>query len=183
MFSFHILEGKDINEVYRSLEWIGMNYPVAPSLFCRLSQRMFLAIISIFPVCLATAAACWISVTNPTFGIGCRSVEQLGFLLGWLISATLTVYFRRRFSGKRCLDLLRIKDSFVGLAMGINFCLGFIGWYNSCFCWSSWFSNWHDPHIVVDPTSTIERLAKTAWPKLCFTTVGLQLLFISLVYL
>jgi hypothetical protein len=155
-----------------------MNYCVRPSLLCPPHLKIRLAIISTIPVSIATSGAAWISVTSPTYGFGCRSIHQLSFLLTWIISAVLTVYFRRNFHGRKQLTLTRIKDVILGLGMATTFGMGFIGWFNSCFCWSSWFSNYKNPYVVRVPDEIIKKLARSTWPALCFSAVGLQLLFI-----
>jgi len=183
LFAFHIVEYDKVNAAYRSLEWIGMNYCVSPSILCPTSRRRPLAVVSTIPVLVSTAAACWISVTNPTPGLGCRSVQQLGFLLAWTVSALLTIFIRGKFHGKTQLTLIRIKDLVFGLAIGVFFGLGFIGWFNSCFCWSSWFSNRHNAYVILYPADMILHLAKTTWPTLCFTAVSIQLLYIFTAYM
>jgi hypothetical protein len=183
LFAFHIVESDKVNEAYRSLEWIGMNYCVSPSILCPKSWRRPLAVVSTIPVLVSTAAACWISATNPTPGFGCRSVQQLAYLLAWTASALLTIFFRGKFHGKTQLTLIRLKDLAFGLPIGVFFGLGFIGWFNSCFCWSSWFSNLHNAYIILYPAEMILHLAKTTWPTLCFTAVSIQLLYIFTAYM
>jgi hypothetical protein len=183
LFAFHTVGNDKLNEAYRSLEWIGMNYCVSPSILCSKNQRVPLAIASTIPVLVSTTAACWISVTNPTPGFGCRSVQQMAFLLAWNASALLTIFFRGKFYGQTQLTWIRLKDLVFGLAIGVFFGLGFIGWFNSCFCWSAWFSNLQNAYIILYPADMILHLAKTTWPTLCFTAVSIQLLYIITAYM
>jgi hypothetical protein len=72
LFAFHIVENDKVSEAYRLLEWIGMNYFVSLSILCPKSRRRQLAVVSIIPVLVSMAAACWFSATNSASGLDCR---------------------------------------------------------------------------------------------------------------
>ncbi|KAH6714515.1 hypothetical protein BKA61DRAFT_723225 [Leptodontidium sp. MPI-SDFR-AT-0119] len=177
LFPFNTIT--DLKDAYSHLSWLGMNYSLNPSPACPSHLKVPLALFSLLPIILACSAANWLSVTNPTYGFGCRNLEQCIFLLSWLISACLTLYFHSRFSPKTAARLTHTKDIIISLAISISFIMGFIGWFNSCWCWSSWFSNWRNPYIVFDPKPHMMALAKGPWRKIAFPALGMQITFIA----
>jgi hypothetical protein len=182
LFTFHVINNTTIKQAYRSLEWAGMNYPASPSLLCQGKQKMALICVSAVPVSIAIASAYWISVTNPTSGVGCRSIFELCCFLVWIISAALSALFRQ-FQGGKQLFWTRAKDLVICLALWVCILLGFSGWFNSCFCWSAWFSLRDGAYVVADPKENIQKLAKITWPTITGVVIGLQLLFILVVFL
>lgn len=182
LFTFHVIDNTMIKQAYQSLEWAGMNYSATPSPLCQGNQKKALICVAAVPVLIATASAFWISVTNPTNGVGCRSIYELCCFSVWILSAVLSAQFRR-FEGEKQLFWTRAKDFIICLTLWVSIAFGFGGWFNSCFCWSAWFSLYDKAYIVVNPTADIQQLAKITWPAITGTVIGLQLLFILAVFL
>jgi hypothetical protein len=181
IFDFQDIDKNNFKQVYRSLMWSSSNYSLTPSPLCDGKERFVLGCVSLLPIAISTAAAFWISTTNPTSGVSCRSIQQLCFFFAWITSAGFTVFFRRIFPPKTQFQWTRGKDFVLCLALGTCFAFGFIGWFNSCYCWSARFSL-AKAYIVVNPGEIIEQLAKTTWPVIKLTVVGFHLLFNSLVF-
>lgn len=181
LFSFHLIDSINAEATTQSLEWAGMNYSMSPSPLCPPRERTFLSCISIFPISIAAASACWISVTNPTHGVGCRSIQQLSFFSIWILSSTITISFRRLLKREQQFFWIRIKDFTICLALGLGFGMGFIGWFNSIFCWSAYFSRGTSAYITVYPAPIIQDLAKTTWPAICGVVIVLNLIFIGII--
>lgn len=129
IFTFHLIENRNIKSAYESLEGMGMNYCTTPSQVRSWKQKALLVIASFCPVGAATGAAIWISYTSPTSGVGCRNIQQLLFLIGWVVSGVLTLLFRWHMP-ERQLWLTRIKDLVFGLALIAFFVMGFVGTYS-----------------------------------------------------
>lgn len=182
IFDFQDIDEDNFKQVYRSLMWSGSNYSLTPSPLCDGKERFVLGCVSLLPIAISTAAAFWISTTNPTSGVSCRSIQQLCFFCAWITSAGITVFLRRRFPRETQFQWTRGKDLVFCLALGTSFAFGFIGWFNSCYCWSARMSLRAKAYIVVNPGEIIEQLAKTTWPAITLTVVGFHLLFNSLVF-
>jgi hypothetical protein len=156
----------------------GLSYPVSPSLFCPKDNQWMLAILSFIPVISATLFAVFISYLNPSRGFGCRSFQQLIYCFAWIVSAAISVGIRRYMSQKNQLKYTRLKDFFIGTAMAICFGLGYIGWFNSVYCWSAVMGKTKKSAvIVVDPNPIISKLARREWPALYFAALALQITF------
>jgi len=92
---FTSIPGESPIAVYESLPWCGANYTYCPpkSHWGRRNPIGITAAASV-PTLLAMFSAVFMSYTNPTVGIGCRSVQQFGFYVAWVVSAFLTYYIQ-----------------------------------------------------------------------------------------
>jgi hypothetical protein len=60
----------------------------------------------------------------------------------------------------------------------ISFCGLYVGWLNSCFCWSAAFSLHERAYLVFKPTVEIMKAVKLEWPILTGVVLGLHVVFI-----
>jgi len=77
---------------------------------------------------------------HPPNGLGCRSLTQIVYCITWLLSALFTKLTGKLFSGKYYFRLVIVKDLILAV-MQVGFRLAvLVGYYNSCLCWSNYFS-------------------------------------------
>jgi len=107
----------------------------------------------------------------------------MSFFLGWLVSATITRLSRRYLSGKYHWYFILAKDFAIGsLVIGLTLAVSF-GKFNSCFCWSAYFSRFGDAYVEVQSDyfdKTLRELTKTEWPILVALGVGGQAVMVML---
>lgn len=182
IFRFGKVSDFGTEDLHYTLSWIGMNYSLNPSSNCPNHLKTKLVVASFLPILVACVAANWLSITNPTYGFGCRNIEQCGFVVSWIISATASWYIRNHHPAS-ARSLTHGKDVIFGLALAIIFLMGFIGWFNRCWCWAAVASNGKDSYIVMNPIAIdhMMALAKVTWKVISFPTLGFQLLFVEIV--
>lgn len=71
-----------------------------------------------------------------------------------------------------------IKDMCILVPQVIAFLAGFFGWFNSCFCWSAWFSRFGRAYVVLDLQEQIKALAGLTWPVLTLLPLLVHCLFV-----
>lgn len=225
---FTSIPGESPIAVYDSLPWCGANYTYCPpkSHWGRRNPIGITAAASVSTL-LAMLSAVFMSYTSPTVGIGCRSVQQFGFYVAWVVSAFLTYYIQfedgvsnhspiriaedptkpsseheeqaaepARQAGnpgngnakgnpsphptapKRQWHRVLTKDVCILIPQTVLFLAGFAGWFNSCFCWSAWFSRVGNAYVVLDPQESILALARKTWPLLTFIPIFVHMLFV-----
>jgi len=134
----------------------------------------FLLLLSCLPVIVATFNAVLLSWMHPPNGLGCRSLTQIAFCVTWLLSALFTKLASKLFSGKYYFRLIIVKDLILAV-MQVGFRLAvLVGYYNSCKCWSNYFSlTRRGPAFleVVQPQELADMVQKR-WPVI--VTVGLS---------
>lgn len=164
---------------YESLEWSGGNYTFRPRQSRWGKSTFFISAISHLPVICAFLCAVFISYTSPTRGLGCRSILQLTFGFTWIASAFITQRIRvGTESGYRQWLYIRIKDTIIFLAQALTYWIMVFGWFNSCFCWSAWFSLFGKAHVLITPAPFIKSLAHTKWLPLVLSAILGQLFFL-----
>jgi len=251
---FASVPGESLIAVYESLPWCGANYTFAPRQSCWGRRNpISITVAASVPTLLAMLSAVFMSYTNPTVGIGCRSVQQFCFYVAWIVSAIVTYYIQfeddvhsaaynsqpsshhehhvhhellaslihaqiqtpedptkpstehaeqasqppqragvnanangnenanpppHRLEPKRQWRQVLIKDVSILVPQVTLFLAGFCGWFNSCFCWSAWFSRLGNAHVVLDPQETIRALARRTWPLLTLLPILGHLSFV-----
>lgn len=168
---------------YNSLIWTGGNYSFRPRQSCWGKRKFWASCVAHIPVIFSTSVAFAISCTSPTAGLGCRSVLELFFGISWITSAWITrVIHQKTESAYRQWLYICIKDFMIFLAQATTFFLLFWGWFNSCFCWSAWFSLRGKAHILLTPSSAIQSLARTTWLWLTLSTIFGQLFLVACIW-
>ena len=168
---------------YDSLEWSGGNYTFRPRQSCWGERKLWTSCVAHLPVICSTLIAFGISYTSPTAGVGCRSVLQLFYGISWISSAWITRLIIQKIDSAYCQWLYtRIKDLVVFLAQAVTFFLVFGGWFNSCFCWSAWFSLRGKAHVLLSPSSVIQSLAGTKWLGLTLSSILGQLFLVACIW-
>lgn len=169
---------------YESMEWSGGNYTFRPRQSRWGKRTFFISAISHLPVTCAFLCAVFISYTSPTRGLGCRSVFQLTFGFTWIASAFITQRIRVwTESGYRQWLYIRIKDTIIFLAQALTYWIMVFGWFNSCFCWSAWFSLFGKAHVLITPAPFIISLAHTKWLPLVLGAILGQLFFLFCIWI
>lgn len=135
-------------------------------------------LLSNLPTSISTLSAALISYTSPTRGLGCRSLWFLCIFTGWLLSYAITALLRRTVPSARLQwKIILIKDTIFFPFQISGLFGGFVGWFNSCFCWSAVFSLGRDrAYVLVNQEEEIRRLARSDWPALTCLALGFQLL-------
>ena len=168
---------------YRLLEWCGGNHSFSSRQFSHGTKRAFLSIFAAVPFVLCTVGAVLISYSTPTNGIGCRTVHQLSFLASWILSALLTWVFghitRSSYSHWR---LTLFKDTMIFIPQAVSFCGAFVGWYNSCYCWSAAISLHDKAYVVLNPITQIRTVSMQQWAIIAGVVLALHFFFIALVW-
>jgi len=145
----------------------------------------FLLLLSCLPIIIATFNAVLLSWMHPPNGLGCRSLTQIVYCITWLLSALFTRLAGKLFSGKYYFRLVNVKD-LIFAVMQIGFRLAvLVGYYNSCKCWSNYFSlTRRGPAFleVVQPKELAD-MVRIRWPVIVIVALsaqGLVLLIICL---
>ncbi|PUU78940.1 hypothetical protein B9Z19DRAFT_1125855 [Tuber borchii] len=145
----------------------------------------FLLLLSCAPVIIATFTAALLSWMHPPNGLGCRSMTQILFCITWFLSALFTKLTGRLFSGKYHLRLVIVKDLILAI-MQVGFMLAaFVGFYNSCFCWSNYFSLTRRGLAIIEVVQpqVLADMVRMKWPVIAFVGLsaqGLMLLIMCL---
>lgn len=169
---------------YKSLEWSGGNYTFRPRQSRWGKRTLFISAISHLPVICAFLCAVFISYTSPTRGLGCRSVQQMMFGFTWITSAFITQQIRVRVKSAYHQWLyIRIKDTIIFIAQALTFWIMIIGWFNSCFCWSAWFSLFGKAHVMITTLPNMKTLAQTKWLPLVLASILGQLSFLLCIWI
>ncbi|KAI5850824.1 hypothetical protein BZA05DRAFT_445207 [Tricharina praecox] len=132
---------------------------------------------SVLSVLLAVGCAMALSCLTSTVGLGCRTMTQMSFFLGWLLSVALTRLFRRYLSGKYHWYAIVFKDFIIGFLVIGFIVAAFIGKFNSCFCWSAYFSRFSGAYVEVHSfyfDANLRTLTMTKWPILVAVGLGGQ---------
>lgn len=96
---------------------------------------VWLLLLSMAPVVIASTSAFVIIWFTPTIGLGCRTLWVIGLTVGLLISPILTWGISKMAGGKFAWYLTIAKDIVIGAALVTVIILSSIGIFNSCFCW------------------------------------------------
>lgn len=165
---------------YRLLEWCGGNATFSPRQLSNGTRRKTLFIFAAIPCIISILSAVFISYFNPTRGVGCRTVLQFSFFASWILSAFLTwlighftssSYFHWRWT--------LLKDALFITPQLISYSSAFVGWFNSCFCWSAAFSLHEKAYVVLRPAIEIMNACKFEWPILTGLVLLLQFAFVG----
>lgn len=111
--------------------------------------------------------------------------DTMQLVLGavWIISFCATEVIRGHTqSAKKQWHYVLIKDAIILLPQFIVFFAVFSGLFNSCFCWSAWFSLGSKAHVLLKGSSEIKQLAATIWPALTITGIGSQLVLLGCIW-
>jgi len=145
----------------------------------------FLLLLSCIPVIIATFHAVLLSWMHPPNSLGCRSLTQIAFCITWLLSALFTKLTLKLFSGKYYFHLVIVKDLILAV-MQVGFILAVIvGYYNSCLCWSNYFSLTRRglAYLEVVQPKELADMVRIRWPVIVIVGLlaqGLILLIICL---
>lgn len=165
---------------YQSLEWSGGNSAFRPRQNCWGERKLWASCIAYLPPLFAVVNAFAILYTSPTVGVGCRSVSQALYGASWIASAGITwIIHSATESVYRQWLYIRIKDSITAASHTFVFSMIYCGWFNSCFCWSAWFSLRADAHVLLTPSPMIQQLAATKWLALSLSSIFGQLLLVA----
>jgi hypothetical protein len=165
---------------YHLLECCGGNPSFSPWRFSYGSHRKTLYVLAVIPFIVSTLSAVFTSYFNPTSGVGCRTIHQTTFFASWLLSALLTWVLGRITSSARShWSWTLAKDATFLIPQLLFFCAGFVGWFNSCFCWSAAFSLHEKAYVVLQPAIEILNASTYQWPILTGVALGLHFTFIG----
>lgn len=171
------------SSTYQSLEWSGGNSTFRPRQSCWGNRKLSTSCLAHLPTLFAVINAFVISYTSPTVGVGCRSISHAFYGASWIASAGITrIIHCTTESAYHQWLYIRIKDSIIAGAHTIVFFMIYCGWFNSCFCWSSWFSLRADAHVVLTPLPMIQQLATTKWLALSLSSILGQLLLVACIW-
>jgi len=144
-----------------------------------------LLLLSCVPVIIATFTAVMLFWIYPPNGLGCRSLTQIVFCITWFLSALFTKLTGKLFSGKYYFRLVIMKDLILAV-MQVGFMLAvFVGYYNSCLCWSDYFVlNRRGPAFVemVQPKA-LGDMVRIKWPVIAIVGLSAQGLMLLIIYL
>ncbi|KAL8795207.1 MAG: hypothetical protein Q9195_002218 [Heterodermia aff. obscurata] len=175
------LETEHPDHSYKS--WSGGNSTFRPSQSPWGKRQTWISGIAHLPVLFSVLCAFFISYTSPTEGVGCRSLLQVVFGAVWTISACATEVIRHcTQSARKQWCYVLIKDAVVLLPQSVVFFAVFCGLFNSCFCWSAWFSLGPKAHVLLKSSTEIKRLAATVWPALTVVGIGSQLVLLGCIW-
>jgi len=145
----------------------------------------FLLLLSCLPVIIATFNAVLLSWMHSPNGLGCRSLTEIAFFITWLLSALFTKLTGRLFSGKYYFRLVIVKDLILAV-MQVGFRLAvFVGYYNSCLCWSNYFSLTRRGAAYLEAVQPkeLEDMARMKWPVILIVGLSAQGLMLLIIYL
>jgi hypothetical protein len=133
-----------------------------------------LLLLSCIPVITATFTAVLLSWMHPPDGLGCRSVTQITFCITWILSALFTKLTSSFFSGKYHFRLIIVKDLILAILQVGFMVSAFVGYYNSCLCWSNYFSLTRRgaAYMEVVQDKALKEMVKMKWPVI--VVVGLS---------
>lgn len=77
---------------------------------------------------------------------------------------------------------IRIIGSIVAIAQMTVYFMIYYGWFNSCFCWSAWFSLRADAQVMLTPSPMIVQLAATKRLALSLSSILGQLLLVACIW-
>ncbi|GAB1213110.1 hypothetical protein ATERTT37_002259 [Aspergillus terreus] len=188
--SLHFLVGRRtaaVTDFYAAQQWSGAVYCYQPRkrLGFRGGSRdnspWLLLVLASLPVLVATGVAVAEIVVTPTTGFGCRSVMLLAMFALWVASAFVTwaTWVTGLATGKYHYAMTLTKDALVGVPIVLMVFLSSCGLFNSCFCWSAYFSRKADAHIVLDDSDERARNAHTFYPALVSGCLGAQFLLVA----
>lgn len=171
------------SSTYKSLEWSGGNSTFRPRQSCWGKRKIRTSCLAHLPILSTVIFAFTISYTSPTVGVGCRSISHALFGVGWIASAgfTMIIHCATESAYHQWL-YIRIKDSIVAAAQTVVFFMIYCGWFNSCFCWSAWFSLRADAHVLLTPSPMIQQLAPTKWLAMSLCSILGQLLLMACIW-
>jgi hypothetical protein len=145
----------------------------------RETSKWTLFAIAALPLILAQSFSFLIIWFTPTFGLTCRHFPLLGVFIMWLISPFIThIMYTTRFArGKWHWYFTLVKDALIAIPSLAIVLLTTCGFYNSCVCWSSYFSRGKEnAMIILDPNNTRRHNAETIYPGLVGGCLALQLI-------
>jgi hypothetical protein len=165
---------------YRLLEFCGGNASFSPQQFSYGTRRKTLGVLATIPFILSIISAVFTSYFNPTRGVGCRTIHQLTFFVSWLLSALLTWLLGHiTDSAQSHWRWTLTKDALFFIPQLIFFSAGFVGWFNSCFCWSAAFSLHENAYVVLQPAIEILNASTHQWPIMTGVVLLLHAIFIG----
>jgi hypothetical protein len=168
---------------YSLLEFCGGNSSFSPQKFSHGTRRKSLFALAIIPFILSTVSAVFTSYFNPTQGVGCRTIHQLPFFVSWLLSALLTWLLGHiTCSAESHWRWTLRKDALFFIPQLTFFGAGFVGWFNSCFCWSAAFSLHEKAYVVFQPAVEILNASMHQWPIMTGVVLGLHFTFIGAIW-
>lgn len=178
-----LLELETEHSDYSFLCWSGGNSTFRPRQSSWGKRRPWITAIAHLPVTCSVVCAFLISYTSPTRGVGCRSLLQSITGATWVINACITEMIRTHTrSAKKQWRYVRGKNAIIFLAQSTGFFAVFFGVFNSCFCWSAWFSLGSKANVLLDNSDEVKRLVKTTLPALTIiATVG-QLILLGCIW-
>ena len=178
-----LLELETEHSDYSYLSWSGGNSIFRPRQSSWGQRRPWITAIAHLPVTMSVLCAFLISYTAPTWGVGCRSLLQSISGATWVINACITEMLRNHTpSAKKQWHYIRSKNSIVFLAQSTEFFAVFFGSFNSCFCWSAWFSLGSKAHVLLKSSNEVKRLAKTTWPALTIVAIVSHIILLGSVW-
>jgi hypothetical protein len=148
------------------------------------ASKWTLLVLAILPLVVAESFSFLIIWFTPTFGLTCRHFPMLGVFIVWFISPFIThIMYTSKFArGKWHWRFTLIKDALIAVPALAIILLTSCGFYNSCVCWSSYFSRGRANGVVMlDPNNTRRHNAETIYPGLVGACLGLQLILFMLI--
>jgi len=145
----------------------------------------FLLLLSCMPILIATFNAVLLSWMHPPNGLGCRSLTQIAFCIAWLLSALFTKLTGKLFSGKYYFRVVIVKDLILAVTQ-VGFRLAvFVGYYNSCLCWSNYFSLTRrgQAYLEVVQPKELAVMVRIRWPVIIIVGLSAQGLMLLIIYL
>lgn len=182
--------GKISTETFHDAQpWAGAIYSYRPNKWIfaagpRARHPLFLLFLSALPVVFSIITAFWIAWFTPTRGLTCRNLTYLCIVVGWMASPAISwaMWKTRIATGKYLFTLTLIKDTLIGMCILGIIILQNTGIYNSCFCWSAWFSRGHRAVVFLNPDVERKQNAKSFYPAFVGANLALQFAIFFLMY-
>jgi len=144
-----------------------------------------LLLLSCAPLIIAITNALFLSWMHPPNGLGCRSLTEIIFSATWFLSALLTKLTSKLFSGKYYFRVVVVKDLILA-TMQVGFLVAaFVGYYNSCLCWSNYFSfTRRGPAFMeVVQNDVLQAMVRMKWPVITFVGLSAQGVMLLIMWL
>jgi hypothetical protein len=169
---------------FEALPWSGGIYTFRPWKIRFMTDKRdstktsLLLFLSILPLGIGMTGGfiiVWYTLPN---GFNCRHFWMIGIFLAWLISAfTTTLSYSPSFiTGKYHWRFVLFKDAIIAIPSILIIFLSSSGLFNSCFCWSGWFSYGNKgARVSLVTDSFYETEDRTLYPAVVAITIFLQI--------
>ncbi|KAI9764052.1 MAG: hypothetical protein M1839_006048 [Geoglossum umbratile] len=169
---------------FDSQSWSGSIYTYRPgkNIFSAGKHPFWLLLLSIAPVYVSASIAFSIIWHTVPDGMSCRNLMVLGLALGWFLSAFLTwATWNCGLRGKSHWWFTIIKDFIIGIPSIVIIFLSCCGLFNSCWCWSAWYSLHENANVPLNANVQFEQRDRKLYPKIVSVCLCLQFCIFGLI--